>query len=207
MPAASLLPVTIHNGKLYFLFGKENPLENSSKGFSDFGGGKEDKTFYDTALREAAEEFTGFFGPPEKMRKMIKKNGGTYIHRHKADTPEEYRVHIFYIDYDPFMIDLFNDNHQYLWDRMDKQMLNKSRLFEKIEIRWFCETELLKKKRVYRHFYYDIVKELVDKLDDIRSFVESKHSKHKSKTCRRCNMSTKPKTRKNRTQKSQKGGK
>jgi hypothetical protein len=207
MPAASLLPVTIHNGKLYFLFGKENPLEDSSKGFSDFGGGKEDKSFYDTALREAAEEFTGFFGPPEKLRKMIKKNGGTYIHRYKADTPDEYRVHIFYIDYDPFMIDMFNNNHQYLWNRMDKHMLNDSKLFEKIEIKWFCETELLRKKPLYRHFYYNIVKELVDKLDDIRAFIEPKHYKHKSKTCRRCGMLTKPKTRKNRSQKLQKGGK
>ena len=38
---AGILPTTIHNNKLYFLFGKENPLEDSSKGWSDFGGGIE----------------------------------------------------------------------------------------------------------------------------------------------------------------------
>ena len=38
MTASSLLPVTIYKGKLYFLFGKENELEDSAKVFSDFGG-------------------------------------------------------------------------------------------------------------------------------------------------------------------------
>lgn len=38
MVAGSILPVTIHNGKLYFLFGKESPMEDSAKGWSDFGG-------------------------------------------------------------------------------------------------------------------------------------------------------------------------
>ena len=41
MTGSSVLPITIHNGKLYFLFGKENELEKSAKGFSDFGGGVE----------------------------------------------------------------------------------------------------------------------------------------------------------------------
>jgi hypothetical protein len=204
MPAASLLPVTIHNGKLYFLFGKENPLEDSSKGFSDFGGGKEDKSFYDTALREAAEELTGFFGPPEKLRKYIRKHGGTYILRHNADTPSEYRVHIFYVEYDPIMVDMFNDNHQYLWHRMDKHMLNDSKLFEKIEIRWFCETELLRKKPLYRHFYFDIVKDLVAHKEDIRKFIQTRQGKYSTR-CRRCNVSRK--TRKNVSVLSQRGGK
>jgi hypothetical protein len=206
MPAASLLPVTIHNGKLYFLFGKENPLEDSSKGFSDFGGGKEDKSFYDTALREAAEELTGFFGPPVKLRKYIRKHGGTYILRHNPDTPDEYRVHIFYVEYDPIMVDMFNNNHQYLWERMDKHMLNKSKLFEKIEIRWFCETELLRKKPLYRHFYYDIVKDLVAHKEHIRKFIKTRQTKYYTR-CSRCGVSNKSKTRKNVSVLSQQGGK
>jgi hypothetical protein len=172
MPAASLLPVTIHNGKLYFLFGKENPLEDSSKGFSDFGGGKEDGSFFETALREASEELTGFLGTPKKLRKTIKKHGGTYILKHNPDTDKEYRVHIFYVDYDANMVDMFNDNHQFLWNHMDKHMLNDSKLFEKIEIRWFCESELLRKKPVYRNFYFNIVKDIVKQKEEIRKFIK-----------------------------------
>ena len=41
MVAGSILPITIYKNKLYFLFGKENSMEDSSKGWSDFGGGCE----------------------------------------------------------------------------------------------------------------------------------------------------------------------
>ena len=33
MTAGSVLPVTIHKGQLLFLFGKENDMEDSAKGF------------------------------------------------------------------------------------------------------------------------------------------------------------------------------
>ena len=33
MTGSSVLPVTFNKGKLYFLFGKENPLEDSAKGY------------------------------------------------------------------------------------------------------------------------------------------------------------------------------
>jgi hypothetical protein len=35
---ASILPVTIYKGKLYFLFGKERAIDENP-GWSDFGGG------------------------------------------------------------------------------------------------------------------------------------------------------------------------
>ena len=34
-----ILPTTIHEGRLYFLFGKESKYEDTAPGFSDFGGG------------------------------------------------------------------------------------------------------------------------------------------------------------------------
>jgi hypothetical protein len=192
MPAGSLLPVTIHNGKLYFLFGKENPLEDSSKGFSDFGGGVEDQSFFETALREASEELTGFWGAPDKLRKTIKKNGGTYILKHNSGTDNEYRVHMFYVNYDPILVDTFNDNHRFLWNRMDKKMLNDSKLFEKIEIRWFSESELLRKKPLYRHFYFDIVKDIVKQKEEIRKFA------NKCKQRVTCTRRVRPQTRRTR---------
>ena len=36
---AGILPTTIHQGKLYFLFVIEGKYEDSAPGFSDFGGG------------------------------------------------------------------------------------------------------------------------------------------------------------------------
>jgi len=69
MVAGSILPVTIHNNKLYFLFGKENPMEDSAKGWSDFGGGVENgETPFSTAMREGGEELTGFLGDGKNVK-------------------------------------------------------------------------------------------------------------------------------------------
>lgn len=96
MVAGSILPIAIHKGKLFFLFGKENSMEDSSKGFSDFGGGCENKEKpFETALREGGEELTGFLGDGTDVRKLIKKNGGIYEIIHN-----DYHVHMFRIDYD-----------------------------------------------------------------------------------------------------------
>ena len=74
MVAGSLLPITIHNNKLYFLFGKENPMEDSAKGWSDFGGRVDaGETPFTAALREGGEELTGFLGNNSALRKLVKK--------------------------------------------------------------------------------------------------------------------------------------
>mgnify|MGYP005661278921 FL=1 len=69
MVAGSILPMAIHNNKLYFLFGKENPLEKSAKGWSDFGGRLENsETPFSAAIREGSEELTGFLGKSLQRR-------------------------------------------------------------------------------------------------------------------------------------------
>ena len=94
MVAGSILPITVHNGKVYFLFGKENALADTP-GFSDFGGGVEkDEDPYITALREGGEELTGFLGDSESIQKHIEKNGGFYKILHNT-----YHIHLIYMDY------------------------------------------------------------------------------------------------------------
>ena len=79
MVGSSILPVTIHNKKLFFLFGKETPLETSAPGWSDFGGGMEPgETAIETALREGGEELTGFLGDAKQLKQHIKNHGGIY---------------------------------------------------------------------------------------------------------------------------------
>ena len=73
---AGILPTTIHNNKLYFLFGKENQYEDSAAGFSDFGGGTDNnEDFLETAIREGGEELTGFLGSDNDVKSMLKKYG------------------------------------------------------------------------------------------------------------------------------------
>jgi 8-oxo-dGTP pyrophosphatase MutT (NUDIX family) len=171
MVAGSILPISIHQNKLYFLFGKENPLEDSAKGWSDFGGGVENsETPFQTAVREGGEELTGFLGDGEQIKKLIKKNGGFYKLINKT-----YHVHMFFLEYDENLPKYYNENHRFLWDRMDNQLLSETKLFEKIEIEWFSINDIKNRKKEFRNFYQEIIDDILSNIERIKSIIiESK---------------------------------
>jgi hypothetical protein len=169
MVAGSILPATIHNNKLYFLFGKENPLEKSAKGWSDFGGGcNKNESPFKTALREGGEELTGFLGDANDLKKLIKKNGGTYNITHN-----DYHVHIFYLEYDENLSKYYNQNHRFLWERMDHTTLSETMLFEKIEIEWFSCEETQKRRNEFRHFYREITDKILEEKENIEAHIRT----------------------------------
>ena len=180
MVAGSILPVSLNDkNELCFLFGKENPMEDSAKGFSDFGG-RMDKgeTPYTAALREGSEELTGFLGDKKQLQKMIKKNGGHYL-----KTFDTYHVHMVYLEYDDNLPKYYNFNHRFLWNKMDKNMLNKSKLFEKIEIKWFTIKEIEKCRNEFRNFYREFLDDYVQEEEKIKEFVKKcMKKKEKNKT-------------------------
>lgn len=181
MVASSILPVTIYNNKIYFLFGKENEYEDSAKGFSDFGGRVEaNETIVSTYLREGAEELSGFLGDENAIKNLIKKNGGTYNLSHN-----NYHVHIFYLKYDPNMIDYYNNSYKFVWNRMDKKLLNDSKLFEKQEIKWFSIRDMKKQIKTFRSFYQEIVYKILDSMDDIEKFIKKHNNSRKNRNTRK----------------------
>ena len=168
MTGSSVLPVTIYKGKLLFLFGKENPKENGAKGFSDFGGGVEKgESIYETAMREGGEELTGFLGDGKHLRKLIKRNGGYFKVSH-----EDYHVHLFYLPYDANLVTYYNLNHTFLWNRMNQNFLNKSKLFEKIEIQWFDVQSAKKRSGEFRPFYQHVLREILKEEKHILHFIK-----------------------------------
>jgi 8-oxo-dGTP pyrophosphatase MutT (NUDIX family) len=176
MPGASILPTALHNGKLYFLLGRENPMEDTARGFSDFGGGVDaGESVYEAAMREGSEELTGFLGNPTQLREKIEKHGGVYkiVNTDPKDTTRVYTIHIFHFPYDPLLPEYYNNNHQFLWNRMNKKDLNNSKLFEKIEIDWFCETDLQRRMKEYRPFYATMMKRILVELPQIRQFIQT----------------------------------
>tara|TARA_B110000285_G_scaffold232818_1_gene304899 strand:- start:4313 stop:4834 length:522 start_codon:yes stop_codon:yes gene_type:complete len=173
MVAGSILPITIHNNELFFLFGKENPSEKSAKGWSDFGGRLEHKeTPFEGAIREGSEELTGFLGNKSQLKKLIRKSGGTYKLKFN-----DYHIHMFYIDYDENLPTYFNQNHQFLWDNMDRNTLNKTKLFEKIEIKWFSVEDMKNKRKHFRNFYQNITDLLYENIKNIETFAFTKFVK------------------------------
>jgi 8-oxo-dGTP pyrophosphatase MutT (NUDIX family) len=166
MVGSSILPVTIHNNKLFFLFGKEANLEDTP-GWSDFGGGVESgESIIKTALREGAEELTGFLGNASELEEHIKKNGGYYHINHN----DKYHVHVIYYPYDENLPKYYNQNHHFLWKHMNPQELKKTKLFEKIEIKWFSPKEMENQKNIFRSFYQEIVDHILQKIPQIKQF-------------------------------------
>jgi hypothetical protein len=178
MVGSSILPVTFHKNKTYFLFGKETPLETSAPGWSDFGGGMEEgENVFESALREGGEELTGFLGDQLQLRKHIDHHGGAYPINYK----DKYHVHVIYIPYDANLPTYYNNNHQFLWNRMDHKLLQNTKLFEKIEIGWFSP-ELAKTSREnFRPFYQPILDNILDHLARIKTFFR-KYRKNSPKT-------------------------
>lgn len=171
MVASSILPVAIHKGKLYFLFGKENEMEDSAPGFSDFGGRVEnDESIMETACREGSEELCGFLGDSTAIKTLLK--GGVF-----SLVNENYYIHIFLMKYDENLPHYFTNHHRFLWERMDKNVLNDSKYFEKQEIRWFSTEDMRRKKSSFRVFYREIVDMILDEIKNIGAFVKKGSSK------------------------------
>ena len=178
MVAAGILPATMKNGKLHFLFGKENKFEKSAPGFSDFGGGGEKgETQLDIAIREGGEELTGFLGTDDQLRKMLSTRGV-----HTIDLQNGiYRTHIFHMEYDPYLEKYYNNNQKFIQKRLDPTVIRTAKIFEKAEIRWICIDDLDKMRPKFRHFFVPIVDEILSKKDAIEALAKSNNGTRKQR--------------------------
>lgn len=167
MPGSAILPATIINGKLYFLFGKENKFEKSAPGFSDFGGGMEKgEKPYEAAIRKACEEMTGFLGNEKEVKSLMEKHG-TY----KVEI-ENYTSFIFPLQYDPQLVKYYNNNQRYLQRKLPDKVFKTTRIFEKEEIRWIKADDLKKMRHKFCHFYRFMVDLLYNEQKQIKSFIQ-----------------------------------
>jgi len=198
---AGILPTTIHNGKLFFLFGKEGKYEDSAPGFSDFGGGTDNsESFLETAIREAGEEFTGFLGNDNDIRKMLKN--GTYNINYKSDGHKTYRMHIFPFEYNEWLPYYYNNNQRFLQKRLDKKVFKNSKIFEKAEIKWVHVNDLKKMRPQFHSYFKNIVNMMNNQKESIKSFIERNgkkgtEKKAPSKTRRSISGGKKRRTRRN----------
>lgn len=170
--ASGFLPVSIKNNKLYFLFGKE-AYNDSAPGYSDFCGKVEpnETNLYKAGLREFSEETTGFFGGPKDLDKMIKKNGGVYKMKH-----DTYHIHIFRMDYDDKVCEYYNNNHKFIYDRLDHKYLKSTKIFEKIRIDWMTVEEMKSRRGEFRVFYQEILDGIIENVSNIKTFINQTQS-------------------------------
>jgi 8-oxo-dGTP pyrophosphatase MutT (NUDIX family) len=182
---ASVLPVTVHNGKVLLLFGKERDID-SNPGWSDFGGGTDKgETFMETATREASEELTGFIGSPADIRKLLNKYGMVPIDFNSDNGHGTYRCHIFPMAYDEKLPFYYNNNQRFLQKRLDPAVIRDTKIFEKTQIQWFDIDELKRRRHEFRDFYRNIIDLILEKKSEIIAFAKKSLIKGSSKTRRR----------------------
>lgn len=173
---ASVLPVTVHNGKVFLLFGKERDID-SNPGWSDFGGGTDKgETFMETAVREGGEELTGFIGSSDDIRKLLKKYGTVNVD-YQSKGYSTYRCHIFPMAYDEKLPFYYNNNQRFLQKRLDPAVIRDTKIFEKTQIQWFDIEDLGKRRKEFRDFYRNIIDLILEKKAEIIAFAKKSLSK------------------------------
>ena len=157
---AGILPVTMSNGILLFLMGKER----SNNLWSDFGGSRENgEQPLTTAIREGGEELNGILELENKLAKKVTNSMIAPIEFNK------YTSFLFNLEYDKNLVDTFKNNNYfaeiYLNDKIDKR---HNGLFEKSEIKWFSIKELNDNIDNFRPHFIPIVKTIVFHQDKIK---------------------------------------
>ena len=161
---AGILPIALHNNKLYFLFGKE--VKSSSPGWSDFGGSTEKgENPKKTALREGYEELSGFYGSKNQLENLVTKNEIYTIEN--TNRGGYYKTFLFKVDYDDKLPLYFNNNFKFVKSNLEYLVNNHNGLFEKNEIKWFTKQELIANKNKFRSFYKNIINEIITNYDNI----------------------------------------
>ena len=167
---ASILPITVHNGKILLLFGKERDIDENP-GWSDFGGGTDKgETFLETAIREGGEEMTGFLGSSEDIKRLLKRFG-TFNLDFKSDSRYgTYRCHIFPMEYDEYLPHYYNNNQRFLQKRLPASIIRDTKIFEKTQIKWFDINELAKRRSEFRGFYRNIIDLILENKTELEQF-------------------------------------
>ena len=182
---ASILPITVHNGKILLLFGKERDIDENP-GWSDFGGGTDKgETFLETAVREGGEEMTGFLGSSEDIKRLLKRFGTFNIDFKSDNGYGTYRCHIFPMDYDEYLPHYYNNNQRFLQKRLPTSIIRDTKIFEKTQIKWFDINELSKRRSEFRSFYRNIIDLILENKTELEQFARKCNSKGKTTRVRR----------------------
>tara|TARA_B110000977_G_scaffold200098_1_gene289452 strand:- start:227 stop:709 length:483 start_codon:yes stop_codon:yes gene_type:complete len=152
-----ILPVTIHENNIYFLFSREyiNSKKDGGK-WSDFGGSKEkNETYYDTAIREGFEESGGFLGSKKDLVKLVKTQ---FIKT--VTLADGWRTYIVYIPYDSELPERFRDDFLKM-ELTHPEKICKKGLYEKDMLKWVNFNDLSKFNKDVRPWYKKVVKLLI----------------------------------------------
>ena len=151
---AGILPVTMSNGILLFLMGKER----SNNLWCDFGGSTENgEQPIQTAIREGGEELNGILGLDNNLYKKVAETMISPVEYNK------YTSFLFNVDYDINLINTFKNNNNFAEIYLNNVIDQKNNgLFEKSEIKWFTINDLNNNIDNFRWHYRPVVKTIIE---------------------------------------------
>jgi hypothetical protein len=87
--------------------------------------------------------------------------------------------------YDDLLPYYYNNNQKFLQKRLDKKIIKDSKIFEKVEIKWFSFDDIKRNHNKFRSFYKNVIHLILGNKSGIEDFVKKsfvKGNKTKSKT-------------------------
>jgi hypothetical protein len=178
MGGGGVIPVAMHNGDLYFLFGQENDvIHDSSKNqdWGDFGGGtKPGESEMDTCVREGAEELNGFFGNKRDFRALLLKNQLLKL------TYDTRVTQLMRVDYDERLPFYFNNNYRFIKETSNLRAIAAhpdNGYFEKSHVRWFTLEDLKRERGAFREYFRNFLDMIQYRAPEIRRLMEKKSHK------------------------------
>ena len=181
MGGGGVIPVALHDGQLYFLFGQENDvIRDASKGqdWGDFGGSaKPGESEMDTCVREGAEDLNGFFGNKHDFRALLLKN---QLLKLTYDTRVTYLMRV---DYDERLPLYFNNNYRFLKENQALRAIAahpENGYFEKSHVRWFTLEDLKRERGVFREYFRNFLDMIQYRAPEIRRLVDKRSNRKRS---------------------------
>ena len=171
---AGILPISIYNGKLMFLFSREAPQQGKAAGlWSDFGGGTEKikgkrETPFQTAIREGWEESNGILGNKKDVSNLLRKHLIREIVLN--DNKGKYTTYLVLVDYNKHIIKRFSNDFKQMKKKNPKLLSEHNGLYEKDKIKWISYNTLKNHMTIFRPFYKPIIKKIISNFNHNSNF-------------------------------------
>ena len=159
---AGFLPVSLHNNRLYFLFGEED----KERKWSDFGGGKNDNETplsqfvlnpdftLNNSLNKGYEETNGILGTMSDIKELLKHNTLLKV------GIEHYTTFIVKIGYDEALPYYFNNQQKFIKTHFPN-LIDKNGFFEKRQMKWMTINDMKTKRKYFRGHYKYILDHII----------------------------------------------
>ena len=161
---AGILPVTVYNNKIYFLYARESvDVKSKASGkWSDFGGGTEkNESSKQTAIREGWEETSGILGNKNDIKNLINNNLLDKID-YNGDGKGTYTVYLILIPYDKSLPYKLKKKYKTALKNEPKKVFASNGLYEKDKAQWIPLKNLKNKLGIFRKWYRPIVLQTIE---------------------------------------------